>query len=112
MALGQIVPKPQKSSEGRFARVYGARYLASRISHSPPAAIAYLVPSPGLVLIADFDPPSAELHPVHCNNSRICHNLRDFWADFSCFHLSPGSTNDPLGGSLDRVAPKFVRNPG
>ena len=27
----------------------------TRISHSPPAAIAYLMPSPGLVLIADFD---------------------------------------------------------
>ena len=28
---------------------------ASPISHSPPAATAYLMPSPGLVLIADFD---------------------------------------------------------
>ena len=34
---------------------YCSKHGLARISHSPPAAIAYLMPCPGLALIADFD---------------------------------------------------------
>ena len=68
--------------KNNFPTTSDRRPELARISHSPPAAIAYLMPSPGLVLIADFDPPSADLHPAHYDKPRICHNLRDFAAKF------------------------------
>ena len=59
----------------------------ARISHSPPAAIAYLMPSGRTCLDRRLRRISIRLYPTHCDKSRICHNLRDF-------------------------ATKFVRNPG
>jgi len=49
-ALVQVIPS--RPTKGGF--FYAPDYL-TLISHNPPTAIAYLMPSPGLVLIADFD---------------------------------------------------------
>jgi hypothetical protein len=49
--LNRPDPKPAHAKRGDRQ----SRTILARISHSPPAAIAYLMPSPGLVLIADFD---------------------------------------------------------
>ena len=42
----------------------------ARISHSPPAAIAYLIPSSGLVLIADFDVFQYAFSLTHCDKPK------------------------------------------
>jgi len=52
---------------GPFAQRVDAMGL-TRISHSPPAAIAYLMPSPGLVLIADFDVFQYAFTPLTATN--------------------------------------------
>jgi len=54
----------------------------ARISHSPPAAIACLMPSGWTCLDRRPRRISIRLRPAHCDKPRICHKLRDFATKF------------------------------
>ena len=86
--------------------------LLARIPHSPPAATAYLMPSGRTCLDRRLRRISIRLQPHSLRQVQDLSQSTRFLGILFRFHLSPGSTNDPLGGSLDRVATKFVRNPG